>query len=366
MKPLALTPPRQTDSRSVSNLMTILIYCLCPAIVMSCWFFGIGVLLNILIATVAAIVFEALCLIFKGKDPKIQLKDMSAVVTAVLFALTIPIGTPWIYIVVGIAFAILIAKHAYGGLGQNPFNPAMTGYLFLLLSFPLTMTTWHIPIHDLSGFAISPLSLEGMRQSFIASFPFLIFDTELGTALIDGMAMATPLIEYKMASPNALATALSTESFIGSRDAGTGWEIVNIAYLLGGVSLICLRIIRWHIPVAIIVTVVLMSLAFYSTGSAAITGTPYMHLFGGATMLGAFFIATDPVSAATTILGRLFYGVIIGISLYSIRVWGSYLDAVAIAVVFGNFWAPMLDHFFKPRSYGHKSKLSQLIRGLKS
>lgn len=366
MKPLAISSPRQTNSRSVSDIMTILLYCLCPGIVLSCWFFGIGVLLNILIASAAAIVFETLCLTVRGKDPKVQMKDLSAVVTAVLFALTIPIGTPWVFIVAGIAFAILISKHAYGGLGQNPFNPAMTGYLFLLLSFPLTMTTWHIPIHDLSGAAISPLSVEGVRQSLVASFPFLAFDLNLSIALIDGMAMATPLIEYKMASPNALATALSNDSSIWSRNSGTGWEIVNIAYLLGGLSLIALRIIRWHIPFAIIATVVLTSLAFYSSGSAAITGTPYMHLFGSATILGAFFIATDPVSAATTTSGRIIYGMIIGISLYSIRVWGSYLDAVAIAVIFGNFWAPMLDHFFKPVSYGHKSKLKLLIQGLRS
>lgn len=365
MKPLAISSPRQTNSRSVSDLMTILLYCLCPGIVMSFWFFGIGILLNIVIATAAALAFEAICLTFRGIDPRVQMKDLSAVVTAVLFAITIPIGTPWGFIVAGIAFAILISKHAYGGLGQNTFNPAMTGYLFLLLSFPLSMTTWHIPIHDLTGAAISPLSIEGVRQSFIASFPFLVFDSSTSTAFIDGMAMATPLIEYKMASPNALATALSNDSSIWSRNAGTGWEIVNIAYLLGGLTLLGLKVIRWHIPLAIIGTVALMSLAFYASGSAAITGTPYMHLLGSATILGAFFIATDPVSAATTTSGRLIYGVVIGISLYSIRVWGSYLDAVAIAVVFGNFWAPMLDYFLKPTSYGHKSKLRQLIRGLK-
>jgi electron transport complex protein RnfD len=366
MTRLAMTSPRQTNARSVSRLMAILLFCLCPGILLSCWFFGIGILLNILIAIVSALIFEAICLVFRGKDPKAQMKDLSAVVTAVLFALTVPIGTPWIFIVAGIGFAILISKHAYGGLGQNPFNPAMTGYLFLLLSFPLTMTTWHVPVHDLVGGPISPLSIEGIQQSLIASFPFLTFDSSISAAIIDGMAMATPLIEYKMASPNSLATALSTDTSPWSRDAGTGWEMINIAYLLGGLTLLGLRVIRWHIPFAIIGTVALLSLAFYSSGGAAITGTPYMHLFGSATILGAFFIATDPVSAATTASGRLIYGVIIGISLYSIRVWGSYPDAVAIAVVFGNFWAPMLDHFFKPTSYGHESKFSQLVKGLKS
>jgi len=365
MTRLAITSPRQTNARSVSRLMAILLFCLCPGIFLSCWFFGIGILLNILISTVSALAFEAICLFFRGKNPKVQMKDLSAVVTAALFALSVPIGMPWIFIVAGIGFAILIAKHAYGGLGQNPFNPAMTGYLFLLLSFPLTMTTWHVPMHDLTGGSISPLSIEGIRQSLVASFPFLAFDSNISTALIDDMAMATPLIEYKMASPNALASALSTDTSLWSRDAGIGWEMVNIAYLLGGLTLLGLRVIRWHIPLAIIGTVALMSLAFYSSTSAAITGTPYMHLFGSATILGAFFIATDPVSAATTTSGRLIYGVIIGVSLYSIRVWGSYVDAVAIAVVFGNFWAPMLDHFFKPTSYGHKSKFSQLVKGLK-
>lgn len=365
MTDLATPSPRQTAARSVSDLMTILLLSLCPAILISSWFFGIGLLLNILIAIAAALVFETAGCFFRGKNPLTNLQDLSAIVTAVLFALTIPVGSHWILIVIGMAFAILVAKHAYGGLGQNLFNPAMCGYLFLLLSFPLAMTTWHVPTQELAGeLIISPLSIAGIKQSLVASFPFLLFASS--ASVIDGMAMATPLIEYKMASPNALAAALSNDISIWSRSAGTGWEIVNIAYLFGGLGLLFLRVIRWHIPVAVISTVAALSIAFYAPGSAAITGTPYMHLFGSATILGAFFIATDPVSAATTNVGRILYGVIIGICLYSIRVWGSYLDAVAIAVIFGNFWAPMLDHFFKPRSYGHLSKLQQLWQGLRS
>ncbi|MFK7864452.1 MAG: RnfABCDGE type electron transport complex subunit D [Pseudohongiellaceae bacterium] len=362
MKTTIYSPPRQNGNQTVSQMMKTVIYCLCPGIILSTWFFGIGVLLNIAVALITALLIESLCLKLRGRTVAIELQNFSIVVTAILFAISIPPGTTWTLVVAGIGFAVIVGKHIYGGLGQNPFNPAMAGYLFLLLSFPSNMTTWHIPVAEVAQHADNyPLGLTGIKHSLVASFPFILFDSTASQNLIDGMAMATPLIEYKMASPNALAVAWESRNPLWSPASDTGWELINLSYLIGGIVLLAKGIIRWQIPTAILCTVAALAMIFYTPSSAAITGTPYMHLLGSATMLGAFFIATDPVSAATTKVGRLIYGVLIGVIIYSIRVWGSYLDAVAIAIIFANFCAPLLDYFFQPRVYGKPSSLTQIL-----
>ena len=303
-----------------------------------------------LLAALFAIGLEALALKLQRKPVRSGLGDNSALVTALLFGISIPPGSSWWLIFLGIAFAILIAKHAYGGLGQNPFNPAMCGYLFLLLSFPLEMTSWHIPVNHMDS---SPLAWEGLRQSVLVALPFLFSSAESMQSTVDGMTMATPLIVSKMAGTNAILEAQQTGLALFARSSETGWELMNIAYLGGGLILLGLGIISWHIPVSIILTITVISVLFYSPNSSAVFGTPYLHLFGSATMVGAFFIATDPVSAATTNQGKILYGIIIGLGIYSIRVWGSYLDSIAIAVLFGNFCAPLLDYYCRPRIYGH-------------
>jgi electron transport complex protein RnfD len=349
------SPPFQRTRRSTNNIMLQVVAGCIPGISIATWYFGYGVLLNVLLSIVFALCFEALAISLRSRHIQTTLADNSALVTAVLFGLTIPPGLPWWLLFLGIGFAILIAKHIYGGLGQNPFNPAMCGYLFLLLSFPSAMTSWHIPNDALSSVQeFAPTSLSGLQQSLHLTFPFLSHNTLNPIEFIDGLAMATPLIESKMAGTSKLLTAWQTDQSLFARSSETAWELVNIGYFLGGAFLLFQRVISWHIPVAIITTVMTISILFYSPGGYAIYGTPYLHLFGSATMIGAFFIATDPVSAATTNKGKLVYGVIIGLSIYGVRAWGSYLDSIAIAVLLGNFLAPLLDHFLRPRIYGHK------------
>lgn len=342
--------------------MQLVIYALLPGILASLWFFGIGILLNIAVAAFFAILAEAAMLGLRGRDVAIALGDRSVLLTAILFAIAIPPGAPWWLAALGIVFAVGIAKHLYGGLGQNPFNPAMSGYAMLLLAFPLEMTSWHIPGEVLDGpLAIereagSPLSFSGIRQSLLLTFPFMAPGSVEWNRVVDGLALATPLIEFKMAGQSALLAASDAGASLFARESETGWELINLCYLLGGLYLLYSRVISWHIPVAIIASLLTLSALFYAPGSTAIYGTPYLHLFGSATMVGAFFIATDPVSAATTNYGRLVYGLIIGISIYAIRVWGSYLDSVAFAVLFGNFWAPLLDHYCRPPIFGHRAR----------
>lgn len=369
MSGLKAGAPYQHSGRSTAQLMQTLLYALLPGICASLWFFGFGILINIAIAIFFALICEAAMLRLRNRDIRLHLSDRSALVTALLFAIAMPPGSPWWLAALGIVFAIVIAKHVYGGLGQNPFNPAMCGYAMLLLTFPIQMTGWHIPHEMIDGPLsvdslgiptlaaerefLNPLSWSGFKQSLLLAFPFAAPDAIDINEFIDGLAMATPLIEFKMAGNSALLAVRESGASLFARESETAWEIINIGYLFGGLFLLYKRIISWHIPLAIITTVFVLAALFYAPGSVAIYGTPYLHLFGSATMIGAFFIATDPVSAATTRPGKLVYGVIIGASIYSIRVWGSYLDSIAFAVLFGNFCAPVLDHYCRPRIFGH-------------
>ena len=354
---LVISSPMQHSQRSTGRLMLLVIAACIPGVATATWYFGFGVLINIMLAASMAIVLEACALKLRGRDIRLHLSDNSALVTAVLFGIAMPPGASWWLVAMGIFFAIVIAKHIYGGLGQNLFNPAMCGYVLLLLSFPVEMTSWHIPNDALvDGSSFSAFSLAGLRQSLLLSMPVFGGAQMSSPDSIDGLAMATPLIEFKMAGTSALLTAWDAGVSGFSRDAGAGWELVNMGYLCGGLFLIYKRIISWHIPCAIIATVTVMSTLYYAPGSSGIYGTPYLHLFGSATMIGAFFIATDPVSAATTVRGKIYYGIIIGLAIYGIRVWGSYLDSIAIAVLLGNFCAPALDYLCRPRIYGHDKK----------
>lgn len=361
--------PFQHSGRNIAQLMQTLLAALIPGILASLWFFGFGILINIAIAISFALVAEAAMLRLRNRKIRAHLADRSAIVTALLFAIAIPPGSPWWLVALGIVFAIVIAKHLYGGLGQNPFNPAMCGYAMLLLAFPLEMTGWHIPFEVINGplivddFGIptiapereflNPLSWTGFKQALLLAFPFAASGATNMSEFVDGLAMATPLIEFKMAGKSAILAARESGASLFARNSETAWEIINFGYLLGGLFLLYKKIISWHIPLSIIATVFVLSALLYAPGSVAIYGTPYLHLFGSATMIGAFFIATDPVSAATTRPGKLVYGIIIGVSIYSIRVWGSYLDSIAFAVLFGNFCAPVLDQYCRPRIFGH-------------
>lgn len=370
MNPIKSVAPFQHSGQSVARLMQTLLYALLPGILASLWFFGFGIVINIVLAVGFAVAAEASVLALRGKHISRHLADRSILVTAVLFAIAIPPGSPWWLAASGIVFAVVIAKHLYGGLGHNPFNPAMCGYAMLLLAFPREMTSWHIPSEVVNGALsvdslgipnvtperefVSPLSWSGFKQSLLLAFPFAAASSIDVNEFIDGLALATPLIEFKMAGQSALMAAGESGAALFARESETAWEIINISYLLGGLYLLYRKIISWHIPIAIIGSVLTMSILFYAPGSVAIYGTPYLHLFGSATMIGAFFIATDPVSAATTRPAQIVYGIIIGASIYSIRVWGSYLDSIAFAVLFGNFCAPVLDHYLRPRVLGHK------------
>ena len=319
---------RHTDTGAV---MRQVVYATLPGLAALVWQFGLGSLLNVLWAVLVAVVCEALFLRARGKPVAFYLKDWSAVVTAVLLGLALPPTAPWWLTLIGVGFAIVVAKQLYGGLGMNPFNPAMIGYVLLLISFPVAMTQWIAP-----GDAPAP-------ADSLALF--------LGQAPADAFTGATPLDTFRTWAGDA--EALAGHDILAGQLAGPGWEAVNLAFLLGGLYLLARRIITWQIPVAFLAGLALPALIAHQVDAARFAG-PLFHLFSGGAMLGAFFIATDPVSAATSRLGRFIYALLIGLLIWVIRTFGGYPDAVAFAVLLLNLSAPFIDYYTQPRAYGHR------------
>jgi electron transport complex protein RnfD len=301
------------------------------------YFFGFGVLVNVAWACIVAVACEAAALRLRRRPIGFYLRDCSALVTATLLAVALPPYAPWWLIAVGIACAILLAKHLYGGLGYNPFNPAMAGYVILLISFPVQMTAWAPP----RGLGQTPGLLEALQACFWPSG-------------YDAVTMATPLDLMKQ-NTSELVSELYAQTPQFGRWAGLGWEWVNIAFLAGGAWLLYQRIFTWHAPLAMLASLSLMAAIFYDGGSSVSGGSPLFHLLSGATMFGAFFIVTDPVTSAVSVRGRLIYGAMIGVLIYVIRVRGNYPDAVAFAVLIMNFAAPFIDNYTQPRTYGHQA-----------
>ena len=312
---------------------------LIPGVIALVWQFGPGVLVQIPIAVVTALSAEAMVLTLRKRKVLPVLLDGSAAVTAVLLAVSLPPLVPWWLTVFGVSFAIIFGKQLYGGLGYNPFNPAMVGYAALLISFPRQMTTW-----------LPPVELASSALSF-SDYVAIIFRPESALAF-DGLSQATPLdiLKTQLSLQTHLDEIQSAGVFGGL--SGRGWQWVNGWFLASGLWMWRRGIIDWRIPVSFLGCLYLSAMFFFLV-DPAIYPTPLFHWFSGATMLGAFFIATDPVSASTTPRGRVIYGAMMGLLVFVIRSWGGYPDGVAFAVLLLNFAAPTIDHYTRPRAYGY-------------
>jgi len=307
---------------NTNQIMRQVIYALALGVSASYIFFGWGIIIQILLGVFSALVIEAAFVVMRGRPALESINDGSAVLTAVLLAISIPSIAPWWIIVVGVAFAIIFGKQLYGGLGSNPFNPAMLGYAFLLISYPLQMTTW-------------PVDFSAFSQAINIIFNALSFD---------GLSGATRLDEIKTGL--SLGNNLATMQVYSTSQA---W--INAGFLVGGIYLLARKVIFWHIPVAFLSGIVVMALLVAVLDSQ--THLPVQnHLMLGGTMLGAFFIATDPVSASTTPKGRLIYGFLIGVLIVVIRNYGGYPDGVAFAVLLINMTVPLIDHYTQPKVFG--------------
>lgn len=341
--------PHAHNRRRTGDIMKWVALCALPGLVAQTYFFGWGTLIQLVFAIIVALTLEAGVMLLRKRSPMAALRDNSALVTAWLLAVSIPPFAPWWIVVIGLIFAIVIGKQLYGGLGQNPFNPAMIAYVVLLISFPVAMTSWTTPV-TISG---EMLSFANTISLIFSGHTLDGFSLQQARAGIDGVTMATPLDAFKTglhsgATPSEI---LSGPAF--SKLAGEGWQWVNIAYLVGGLIMLKMRIIQWHIPLSFLASLTVLSSLFMLITPGE-TATPLFHLLSGATMLGAFFIATDPVSASTTIKGRLLFGALIGALVFVIRSWGGFPDGVAFAVLLANMCVPLIDYYTQPRTYGHK------------
>ncbi len=345
------TSPHTRGAETTARVMQLVLLAALPGLLVTCMMFGWGTLINLIWISLVALGCETLIAYLRKRPVGFYLKDYSALVTSVLLALALPPLAPWWLTLIGTAFAIIVAKHLYGGLGQNPFNPAMVGYVLLLISFPAEMVNW-LPPAGTAGYETLSLA-----ESLQAIFPFV------GGAIdYDAITMATPLDIVRENKSLTWSELQASNAAFGGMLAGRGWEWVNLAYLAGGLFLLYRKIFTWHAPVGMLAALAVMALVFQNGSGSESHGTVLFHLFSGATMLGAFFIVTDPVSGATSNKGRLIFGAGVGILMYIIRAWGGYPDAVAFAVLLMNMAAPTIDYYTQPRTYGHKKSRKGLAK----
>lgn len=339
---MSLMHAAQTPSRrpaGTAAVMGWLLVATLPGIAALTWHFGWGVLTNVAFAAALGVGLEAAVLRLRGRPAGATLADNSALVTGVLLGASLPPGSAWWLILTGMIAAIVVAKQLYGGLGHNPFNPAMVGYAVLLVSFPVPMSLWAAPT-GLIGPEALPLG-EVLRQFAGLATP----------ETLDALSGATPLDAFKHKPEGLMAAEFWAASPL-PEGALTAWRQVALAWLAGGALLLYKRIIGWQIPAAMLASLALLAALLYAA-SPSHQGSPLFHLLGGAAVFGAFFIATDPVSAATSRRGRWLYGAGIGALVVLIRAFGGYPDAVAFAVLLMNLAAPLLDYYTEPRAYGH-------------
>ena len=333
---MAHNSPYLLKPASVRSVMLRVLAALLPAIVAYVHYFGAAILVQLALASAAVLAAEALVLKLRRKPVGLFVTDGSALVTGWLIALTFPPIAPW-WLTVGAAlFAIVVVKHLYGGLGQNPFNPAMAAFALMIVAYPLQMSQW-----------------PGAGFTDFSAQVGLIF----GERLVDGITGATPL--------DALRTGLhagegkaTVASIVAQGDAfghlgGKGWEWIAGGYLLGGAWMIQQRIITWHMPAAFLATLALIAGVACLAAPERFAG-PQFHLLTGGAMIGAFFIVTDPVSGATTPRGKLIFAAGVALITWIIRVFGAYPDGIAFATLLMNMCVPLIDMHTQPPVFGYK------------
>ncbi|MCL1861592.1 MAG: RnfABCDGE type electron transport complex subunit D [Proteobacteria bacterium] len=330
-----MTSPHIRQPASVQRVMMTVLAALLPGIAAYVWQVGAGILVNIAIASVTALASEALVLRLRKRALWITLSDGSALVTAWLVALILPSIAPWWLTVIGVLVAIVGAKHLYGGIGQNPFNPAMAAYCAVIIAYPALMSQW--PHIDGLDFATQlHLILGGSRE-------------------IDGITGATALDAMRTGLRNQvdIHTILSSGTF--GFAGGRGWEWIAAGYLVGGFFLLARRVITWHLPIGFIVGM------GFTAGVAWLVApdsfpSPLFHLASGGAMLAAFFIVTDPVTGASSPLGKFIFAAGVGVIAWIIRTFGMYPDGIAFAVLLMNICVPLINHATQPALVGQRKE----------
>jgi electron transport complex protein RnfD len=334
--------PHIPKNNTVTKVMLLVWLALVPAIFAHIYFFGTGIIIQLSLSMIFALTFETLSLKLLNKPITLYLKDCSALVTAILFALCISPVAPWWISFIGMFFAIVVAKHLFGGLGQNIFNPAMLGYAIVLVAFPQSMSIW-LPPHEISPYVMS--FTENLQAIFNFQFP--------QTVSFDTLTQATPLDSIKTGISQELSISEITSSPIFGDFGGLGWEWIANFYFLGGLFLIYKKVITWRIPVVVIVTTIAFSLPFNFYNADHFIG-PMQHVFSGGLMLAAFFIATDPTSGCSSHKGQMIFACGVAIMTVLIREFGNFPDGVVFAVLLMNLSAPLIDRLTIPKAFGQK------------
>ena len=295
---------RQRDTPSI---MRFVLLALVPGVLCMLPWLGAEVLIQLGLAAVLGLAVEAACLLLRRAPVRHNLLDGSALVTSLLIALCLPPGVPWHVLLLALAGGLGLAKHAYGGLGNNLLNPAMAGYALVLVAFPSDLAVW----------------------------------------VVDGVTSATPLEVFRYRGGSTVSEVWPQAFGILG---GQGWEWMNLGFLAGGVLLLARGIVGWRAPVAFLASLSLCAALGYSGGGSESLGSPSMHLFTGGTMLCAWFVITDPVTAPASARGQLIFGALTGVLVFVIRSFGAYADGIAFAVLLGNICAPLIDEFVRRMS----------------
>jgi electron transport complex protein RnfD len=339
--------PFTHGSNSVQRTMFTVLAALVPATLFNLWLFGWPAIFLFLVTMAACMACEALCIRLSGGSADKVLGDGSVMITGWLLALSLPPWAPWWVAVVASVFAVALAKHAFGGLGQNVFNPAMVARVALLVSFPVQMTAF-----------VTPKPLFSADAPGIAGSLGITF----GHAFqLDTMSAASALGHVKTELSRGIPVSESVGKLPGLVDMligihpGSMGETSAILILAGGLFLLWRRIISWHIPVSVMGTLFVMGLVFHGVNPDRFIGGTY-HLLSGATFLGAFFIATDYVTSPVSKQGQIVFGIGVGLLTWIIRTFAGYPEGMAFAVLLMNALAPIIDHHVRPRVFGRTRK----------
>lgn len=331
----------------LGQVMATVMLALSPATLFGFWLFGWPALNLWLVCLGSAVLAETLSLRAMGRPAGMALADGSALLTAWLLALSLPPWAPWWLAALGSVFAVVVVKQLFGGLGQNLFNPAMAARVMLLISFPLEMTAW-VAATPL-GTPHAPGFLEGLAITFAGLPP------------ADGIASASLLGQVKtdlgrgLDLGHVLAGAYHPEALAWGQRPGSLGETSALLLLAGGLVLLWRRVVTWHIPVAMLAGVAIPAVLASLIDPGHYPG-PLYHLLSGGLILGAFFIATDPVTNPNSASGQLLFGFGCGLLTWAIRSWGGYPEGVAFAVMLMNAATPVIDRYLKPRVYGRNRK----------
>lgn len=321
---LTISPsPHIHEGSSVKKIMYSVIIALIPALLWSFFVFGLPAVLVTMISVAACVIFEWLIqkYIIKGKP---TISDGSAVLTGILLSMNLPATLPAWIVIIGALIAIGVAKMSFGGLGQNPFNPALVGRVFLLISFPVQMTTWPVNLRATDAISgATPLSI-----------------------IKEGIKTGTPVSEIMKTLPDY-------GDLIFGNIGGSLGEISALLLFIGFAFMLIRKVISWHIPVSLILTVFIFTGILWLANPES-NIDPLYHILTGGIMLGAIFMATDMVTSPMSRLGQIIFGIGIGIITVCIRVWGAYPEGISFAILIMNAFTPLINNYIKPKRFGNK------------